>query len=45
MISPQVSEIILNTFDSVRVAQAVDITSVVSTGGDIDEDRGCPDLL
>jgi hypothetical protein len=40
-----VSEIIMNNFSSVRVTQAVNITSIVSAGGGIDEDRGCPGLL
>jgi hypothetical protein len=39
------SEIMMNNFASVRVAQAVNIASIVSTGGGIDEDRSCPGLL
>jgi hypothetical protein len=40
-----VSEIIMNNFANVRVAQAVNIASIVSTERGIDEDRGCPGLL
>lgn len=40
-----VSEIIMNNFAGVRVGQAVDISSIVSTAHGIDEDRGCPGLL
>ena len=40
-----VSEIIMNNFARVRVAQAVNIASIVSTDRRIDEDRGCPGLL
>jgi hypothetical protein len=40
-----VSEIIMNNFSSVRVGQAINIASIVSTGEGIDKDRGCPGLL
>jgi hypothetical protein len=40
-----VSEIIMNNFANVRVAQAVNIASIVSTERGIDENRGCPGLL
>lgn len=40
-----VSEIIMNNFSGVRVAQAVNIASILSLEGGIDEDRGCPGLL
>jgi hypothetical protein len=40
-----VSEIIMNNFANVRVAQAVNIASIVSPERGIDEDRGCPGLL
>lgn len=40
-----VSEIIMNNFSGVRVGQAVNIASIVSTANGIDEDRGCPGLL
>jgi len=40
-----VSEIIMNNFSGLRVAQAVNIASILSTEGGVDEDRGCPGLL
>lgn len=40
-----VSEIIMNNFSGVRVEQAVNIASILSLEGGIDEDRGCPGLL
>jgi hypothetical protein len=40
-----VSEIIMINFSTVRVSQAVNIASIVSTGGGINENRGCPGLL
>jgi hypothetical protein len=40
-----VSEIIMNNFKDVRVAQAINIASIVSTDRGIDKDRGCPGLL
>jgi hypothetical protein len=43
--SPHKSEIITNNFPSVRFAQAVNIASIVSTGGGVNENRGCPGLL
>jgi hypothetical protein len=39
-----VSEIIMNSFSELRVAQAINIASIVSTDRGIDEDRGCPGL-
>lgn len=40
-----VSEIIMNNFTGVRVAQAVNIASIVSTEKGFDQDKGCPGLL
>jgi hypothetical protein len=40
-----VSEIIMNNFASVRVGQAINDASIVSTDRGIDENRGCPGLL
>jgi hypothetical protein len=40
-----VPEIIMNNFASVKVGQAINIASIVSTNRGIDEDRGCPGLL
>ncbi|KAK5999410.1 hypothetical protein QM012_005535 [Aureobasidium pullulans] len=40
-----VSEIIMNNLAGVRVAQAVNVASIVSTERGFDQDRGCPGLL